>query len=65
MLSVRRSSALLSWAWGYSRFGMDTALGLILFVVFIACVIGLAAGLTWVVVRLTPAKKDSAEPAES
>jgi hypothetical protein len=43
---------------------MDTAFGLILFVVFIACVIGLAAGLTWVVVRLTPAKKP-ADPAES
>jgi len=44
---------------------MDTAIGLVLFVVFIACVIGLAAGLTWVVVRLTPAKKDSADPVES
>ncbi len=40
---------------------MDTALGLILFVVYIAGVIGPAAGLTWVVVRLTPAKKDSPE----
>jgi hypothetical protein len=42
---------------------METALGLILFVVFIACVISLAAGLTWLVVRLTPTKKpDSASP---
>ena len=40
----------------------ENVLGLILFVVFIACVIALAAGLTWVVVRLSPAKKpDSAE----
>ena len=42
---------------------MDTALGLVLFVVFIACVIGAAAGLTWVVVRLSPTKKP--DPAES
>ena len=40
---------------------MDTALGLILFVVYIACVIGAAAGLTWVVVRLSPAKKPESE----
>jgi hypothetical protein len=42
---------------GYSKFGMDTALGLVLFVVFIAAVIAAAAGLTWVVVRFSPAKK--------
>jgi hypothetical protein len=35
---------------------LDTALGLILFVVYIAAVIAAAAGLTWVVVRLTPSK---------
>ena len=36
---------------------MSTALGLVAFVVFIAAVIAVAAGLTWVVVRLSPAKK--------
>ena len=36
---------------------MSTALGLILFVVFIAAVVGVAAGMTWIVVRLSPAKK--------
>jgi hypothetical protein len=36
-------------------------LGLMLFVVYIACIISLAAGMTWAVVRLTPAKKDSTE----
>jgi hypothetical protein len=36
---------------------MTTALGLIAFVVFIACVIATAAGVTWLVVRLSPAKK--------
>ena len=33
---------------------LTTALGLIGIVVFIACVIALAAAVTWVVVRLTP-----------
>jgi hypothetical protein len=32
-------------------------LGLMLMGVFIACVIALAAGITWVVVRYTPAKR--------
>ena len=41
---------------------MDTVLGLILFVVYIACVIGAAAGITWLVVRLTP--KREPKPAE-
>jgi hypothetical protein len=36
---------------------MSTALGLILFVVFIAAVVAVAAGITWLVVRLTPSKK--------
>jgi hypothetical protein len=32
-----------------------TALGLGGFVLFITCVIGLAAGITWLVVRISPA----------
>jgi hypothetical protein len=36
---------------------MQSALGLLGFVVYIAAIIALAAGITWVVVRLTPAKK--------
>jgi hypothetical protein len=36
---------------------MHTVLGLIAFVGYIAAVIALAAGVTWLVVRLTPAKK--------
>jgi hypothetical protein len=36
---------------------MKDALGLLAFVVYIAVVIGVAAGITWVVVRLSPAKK--------
>jgi hypothetical protein len=35
---------------------MKNVLGVILFVVFIVCVIGVAAGLTWVVVKLSPKK---------
>jgi len=34
---------------------MSTVLGLIGLCVFIACVIFLAAGVTWVVVRISPA----------
>ena len=43
---------------------MTTALGLIGIVVFIACVILLAAVVTWAVVRLTPSHRatETAEP---
>ncbi|HET8894128.1 MAG TPA: hypothetical protein VFM96_08550 [Gaiellaceae bacterium] len=41
---------------------MSTVLGLIAFVVFIACIIAAAAGITWVVVRFSPAKKPDAAP---
>jgi hypothetical protein len=33
------------------------ALGLLAMVVFIACVIALASGITWLVVKYSPAKK--------
>jgi uncharacterized BrkB/YihY/UPF0761 family membrane protein len=36
---------------------MSTVLGLLAFVVFIALVIALAAAVTWVVVRVSPSKK--------
>jgi hypothetical protein len=36
---------------------MSTALGLVGLFVFIACVIALAMGVTWAVVRLSPAPK--------
>jgi hypothetical protein len=41
---------------------MATALGLLAFVGYIAAVISVAAGLTWVVVRLSPAKKPEPTP---
>lgn len=41
---------------------MTTVLGLLAFVIFIAAVIAVAAGVTWIVVRLSPAKKPGAAP---
>jgi hypothetical protein len=38
---------------------MQTFLGLVGLAIFIPCVIALAAGVTWVVVKLSPAPKDS------
>jgi len=35
---------------------MDTVLGLLAFVVYIAAIVSTAAGVTWLVVRLTPKK---------
>jgi hypothetical protein len=35
---------------------MQNALGLIGFVIFIACVVGTAAGVTWTVVKPSPPK---------
>ena len=44
---------------------MDTLLGLLGIAVFIVAIISLAGGVTYAVVRLTPARKDEpAEPAE-
>lgn len=36
---------------------MTTVLGLLAFVLYIAIVIGVAAGVTWLVVKLSPSKK--------
>ncbi|MDX6493235.1 MAG: hypothetical protein QOH02_1170 [Gaiellaceae bacterium] len=41
---------------------VTNALGLLGIAVFIVCVIGLAAGVTWTVVRLTPNKKAESDP---
>ena len=40
---------------------MSTALGLLAFVVYMAAIIGLAAGVTLVVVRFSPSKKPKPE----
>jgi len=37
---------------------MEDVLGLVLFVVYIAAIISVAAGITWLVVRITPTKKE-------
>jgi hypothetical protein len=47
-------------AYGYSRSVLLDVLGLLAFAVFIACVIGAAAGVTWLVVKFSPAKKPAA-----
>jgi hypothetical protein len=36
---------------------VSTALGLIAFVGYVLAIVGVAAGVTWVVVRLTPNRK--------
>jgi hypothetical protein len=41
-----------------------TVLGLIGVVVFIVCVVALAAGVTWTVVRFSPAPSGKAKPGE-
>jgi len=41
---------------------MTTVLGLLAFVLFIACIIGAAAGITWVVVKVSPPKRPDAQP---
>jgi hypothetical protein len=38
---------------------MATALGLIGLVAFIVCVIALAAGITWLVVKISPQRKNA------
>jgi hypothetical protein len=44
---------------------MDTVLGLIGLALFAAAVIGLAAGVTWIVVKVSPAEKPAKpEPAD-
>jgi hypothetical protein len=39
---------------------MKSVLGIVEFVVFISVIVSLAAGITWVVVRLSPSKKPDA-----
>jgi len=43
---------------------VDTALGLLAFCLFIVSVIGLAAGMSWLVVKLTPKPASKAKPPE-
>ena len=45
---------------------MDKALGLLGIIIFATCVIGLAAGVTWLVVKISPAEKpDKPKPADA
>ena len=42
---------------------MLNVLGVLLFIVFIACVIAAAAGITWIVVKFSPPKHSGPPPA--
>jgi hypothetical protein len=56
----------MPWASDYSTSGVHTVLGLVGLVVFIACVILLAAGVTAAVVRISPTRdKKPEQPSES
>jgi flagellar biogenesis protein FliO len=44
---------------------VSTALGLLGVVVFVVCVIAFAAGVTWVVVRLSPARSPASKQSET
>jgi hypothetical protein len=41
---------------------VDTVLGILGIAVFIVCTIALAAGVTWLVVKLSPVKKPEEKP---
>lgn len=43
---------------------MATALGLIAFALYVCLIVGLAAAVTWLVVRLTPPQKKPGGPAQ-
>jgi hypothetical protein len=45
---------------------MDSVLGLLGLIVYVVCVIAIAAGITWLVVRITPTgkKKEAETPAQ-
>jgi flagellar biogenesis protein FliO len=44
---------------------VSTALGLLGIVVFVVCVIAFAAGVTWLVVRLSPSRKPASQSTDS
>jgi hypothetical protein len=44
---------------------MATALGLLAFVAYVLLIVGFAAGITWLVVRMTPPQKKPNDAAQS
>jgi H+/Cl- antiporter ClcA len=44
---------------------VSTVLSLLAFAAYVVAIVGLAAGITWVVVRLTPPQKKSGDSAPS
>ena len=49
----------------YSRLGLDNVLGLIGMLVFIVGTIGLAAGVTWAIVKISPSRRDPKDGVEA
>ena len=52
----------------YSKFALETVLGLLGMLVYIAATIGLAAGVTWLIVKISPThrrKNGGAKPLPS
>jgi len=47
---------------GYSTSALDKFFGLLLLVVYVALIVGLAAGVTFVVIKLFPVKPKASEP---
>jgi uncharacterized membrane protein len=46
----------MPWAWGYSRSVLWDILGLVGMTLFIIGVVALAAAVTWLVVKISPAR---------
>ena len=44
---------------------MSTVLGLLGVAIYIPCIIGIAAGVTWVVVKVSPGTKEAAAKAKA
>ena len=44
---------------------MSTAFGLIEFILYVVLIVGFAAAITWLVVRLTPPQRKPGGPAQS
>ena len=52
-----------SWrARGYSTAALDDALGLLLLVLYIAGIVGLAAGVTYAVIKIFPTERNPRKP---
>ena len=51
--------------WGYSKLVMEDFLGLLGLIVYVVAVVSLAAGVTWVVVKLFPSQEKKKAKADA